>query len=210
SAVPGAPARDGAPRPSASRGVPASTASVDTWATVAIPTDDPVAESSGSSMGDSGPSWSAGETGGAATATAVAAPPVVASDPVGDLPVVASDPVDDLPDDADAPPEDLEPPFDPGPAPDVVGSAPVPTPKSASAPAPAPAPQSESESASASVPSSASASASAAAPVRRGGSGGASADGIQRYGEAVVREVLGATFLEEVEAPGRPGFGERG
>ena len=35
-------------------------------------------------------------------------------------------------------------------------------------------------------------------------------DGIQRYGEAVVREVLGATFLEEVEAPARPGFGERG
>lgn len=34
--------------------------------------------------------------------------------------------------------------------------------------------------------------------------------GIQRYGESVVREVLGATFLEEVEAPGRPGFGERG
>jgi DNA polymerase III subunit gamma/tau len=26
----------------------------------------------------------------------------------------------------------------------------------------------------------------------------------------VVREVLGATFLEEVEAPGRTGFGERG
>ena len=34
--------------------------------------------------------------------------------------------------------------------------------------------------------------------------------GFQRYGEAVVREVLGATFLEEVEAPGRSGFGERG
>jgi DNA polymerase-3 subunit gamma/tau len=33
---------------------------------------------------------------------------------------------------------------------------------------------------------------------------------IQRYGESVVREVLGATFLEEIEAPGRPGFGERG
>jgi DNA polymerase-3 subunit gamma/tau len=33
---------------------------------------------------------------------------------------------------------------------------------------------------------------------------------VQRYGESVVREVLGATFLEEIEAPGRPGFGERG
>ena len=48
-------------------------------------------------------------------------------------------------------------------------------------------------------------------PSPRGGSGSAPADGgIQRYGESVVREVLGATFLEEVEAPGRPGFGERG
>ncbi|QEO13694.1 DNA polymerase III subunit gamma and tau [Agromyces intestinalis] len=32
--------------------------------------------------------------------------------------------------------------------------------------------------------------------------------GVQRYGEAVVREVLGARFLEEVEVPGT-GFGER-
>jgi len=37
-----------------------------------------------------------------------------------------------------------------------------------------------------------------------------STGGFQRYGEAVVREVLGATFLEEIEAPGRSGFGERG
>ncbi len=38
----------------------------------------------------------------------------------------------------------------------------------------------------------------------------ANGGGIQRYGESVVREVLGATFLEEVETPGRTGFGERG
>lgn len=54
------------------------------------------------------------------------------------------------------------------------------------------------------------ASAPTPAAMTRGGSGSAPADGIQRYGEAVVREVLGATFLEEVEAPGRQGFGERG
>ncbi|WP_407651027.1 DNA polymerase III subunit gamma and tau [Agromyces marinus] len=42
------------------------------------------------------------------------------------------------------------------------------------------------------------------APERRG-----SAPGIQRYGEAVVRDLLGATFLEEVEAPATR-FGERG
>jgi DNA polymerase-3 subunit gamma/tau len=87
---------------------------------------------------------------------------------------VASVAIDDVPDDADAPPDDVEPPFDPGPVPELV----------VEAPAPSPSPR---------------------------GSGAAPADGgIQRYGESVVREVLGATFLEEVEAPGRPGFGERG
>jgi DNA polymerase-3 subunit gamma/tau len=35
-----------------------------------------------------------------------------------------------------------------------------------------------------------------------------SAPTIQRYGEAVVRDLLGATFLEEVEAPPTR-FGER-
>jgi DNA polymerase-3 subunit gamma/tau len=89
-----------------------------------------------------------------------------------------------VPDDADAPPEDVEPPFDPGPPPEIVVEASAPAPAPASAPAPA--------------------------LVPRGGSGSAPADGIQRYGESVVREVLGATFLEEVEAPGRQGFGERG
>ena len=123
------------------------TAPVDSWATVAIP--------------------------GSGTATAVAERPAPTS--VG-APAPTPEPeVDDVPDDADAPPEDVEPPFDPGPVPEVVVEASAPR---------------------------------AAAP--RGGSGTAPADGIQRYGEAVVREVLGATFLEEVEAPGRPGFGERG
>jgi DNA polymerase III subunit gamma/tau len=103
---------------------------------------------------------------------------------VAERPSPASDPLDAVPDDADAPPEDEEPPFDPG-APPEIDLEPV-------------APE--------------------AAPVRRaprsnaarGASVPAPADGIQRYGEAVVREVLGATFLEEVEAPARPGFGERG
>ncbi|WP_207207114.1 hypothetical protein, partial [Agromyces binzhouensis] len=60
---------------------------------------------------------------------------------------------------------------------------------------------------------------SAAAPARddarrpasrsaRGPAGG-TAPQIQRYGEAVVRDLLGATFLEEVEAP-QARFGERG
>ncbi|GAA2043938.1 hypothetical protein GCM10009819_33410 [Agromyces tropicus] len=43
-------------------------------------------------------------------------------------------------------------------------------------------------------------------PARAGGA----APGIQRYGEAVVRDLLGATFLEEVEAPPPARFGDRG
>ncbi|MFC4829302.1 DNA polymerase III subunit gamma and tau [Agromyces aurantiacus] len=49
----------------------------------------------------------------------------------------------------------------------------------------------------------------AAAPPRRTGGAASNAPGIQRYGEAVVRDLLGATFLEEVEAPPAR-FGERG
>jgi len=99
---------------------------------------------------------------------------------------------DALPDEAEAPPEDFEPPFDPGPEPEIIVEASAPL--AASAPA-----------ASTRTP--------ARSPRRttRGAEAPAATDdGIQRYGEAVVREVLGATFLEEVEAPARPGFGERG
>ncbi|HEX6954288.1 MAG TPA: DNA polymerase III subunit gamma and tau [Agromyces sp.] len=85
------------------------------------------------------------------------------------------------PDDADAPPPDDEPPFDPGPEP-VVDAAPVEAPTRAPRSARRP---------------------SASAPT-----GGAAP--IQRYGEAVVRDLLGATFLEEVEAPPSARFGERG
>lgn len=93
-------------------------------------------------------------------------------------------PVDDVPppDDADAPPPDDERDFAPGPEPVDV-----------SAPAPAGA---------------------AARPAGRAARGparaGTSAPPIQRYGEAVVRDLLGATFLEEVEAPPTARFGERG
>jgi DNA polymerase-3 subunit gamma/tau len=131
----------------------APTGAVDSWATITIPTEpEPDVQAATSVAGSARP-----------TATALA-----------EAPAAASVAIDDLPDDADAPPDDVEPPFDPGPVPELV----------VEAPAPSPAPR---------------------------GSAAAPADGgIQRYGESVVREVLGATFLEEVEAPGRPGFGERG
>ncbi len=100
--------------------------------------------------------------------------------------------VDDAPpiDESSAPPEDEEPPFDPGPEPEpeVVVEASAP----ASAP---PAPKKAAPSKQRRSP---------ATPAATEG-------GIQRYGEAVVREVLGATFIEETEAPpARTGFGERG
>lgn len=174
---PAAGAAGGSRTPSGSKTAPAPasapTAPVDSWATVAIPAGDPSSAAADAASAGRGPVGdpSSGAAGAATarggpvgTATAVAEPPAPASA------LAASDSLDDLPDDADAPPDDLEPPFDPGPVPEVVVEASVP----------------------------------------RSGSGSAPVDGIQRYGEAVVREVLGATFLEEVEAPGRAGFGERG
>ncbi|GAA1751031.1 DNA polymerase III subunit gamma and tau [Agromyces humatus] len=138
---------------------------VDSWATVAIPTD-PVPEAE------------AGAVSHARTTTMVAERATV------------PDAADDAPpfDESAAPPEDIEPPFDPGPEPEVVAEASVPT----SAPA--------------------AATKTATSKRRRAPAAPAATDGgIQRYGEAVVREVLGATFIEETEAPpARAGFGERG
>lgn len=100
----------------------------------------------------------------------------------------APDAADDVPpiDESSAPPDDVEPPFDPGPEPEVVVEASAPT----NAPA---------------------AATRATKPRRAPRAPAATESGIQRYGEAVVREVLGATFIEETEAPpARTGFGERG
>ncbi|WP_173922489.1 DNA polymerase III subunit gamma and tau [Agromyces sp. Marseille-P2726] len=150
------------PRPS-TPATPPSASVVDSWTTVAIPTDDPATpEAPASSSGNGSPGGSPQrQASSARTATALADAPAAASD------------LEAVPDEVDAPPaDDVEPPFDPGPVPEVIAQTPAATARPRSA---------------------------------------ASVDGgIQRYGEAVVREVLGATFLEEVEAPGGPGFGERG
>jgi DNA polymerase-3 subunit gamma/tau len=107
---------------------------------------------------------------------------------------------DDAPpiDERDAPPEDTEPPFDAGPEPEVVVEASV----STSAPSVA---------TTAARAQPAPAKAAPSKPRRAPATRAATDDGLQRYGEAVVREVLGATFIEETEAPpARTGFGERG
>ncbi|MEF3403577.1 DNA polymerase III subunit gamma and tau [Agromyces sp. CCNWLW203] len=190
-----------APRPATPAGPSqvASGAPVDSWATVAIPRDPSDGEAAGA---ESAPS-------GGRTATALAerpepAPPAPTAE--ASAPRTAVPPhVDggELPDDADAPPEDEEPPFDPGPEPEMIVEA--------SAPAATVGAGSTAHAAAPAAPA-ARAAGAARAPERstRPVSNAASGDGFQRYGEAVVREVLGATFLEEVEAPQRPGFGERG
>ncbi|WP_353828648.1 DNA polymerase III subunit gamma and tau [Agromyces sp. SYSU T0242] len=122
----------------------------------------------------------------AARPTASAAQPAAASSRTALAERPGSPAVDDVPppDDADAPPPDDEPDFDPGPDP---GAGPVAEARPASRAATTARPEPE-----------------AARGDRRSG-----APAIQRYGEAVVRDLLGATFLEEVESP-QARFGERG
>ena len=168
-----------------------SSSAPDSWATVAIPRDP-----SESDLAESA-------TSGVRTATALAERPESApsTPPTSPAPgaeravapaTTARVDLDAPPDDADAPPEDEEPPFDPGPEPEPIVETSAPA--AVTAPASAPAVRADRAPQRSTRP----------LPNTAGG------DGIQRYGEAVVREVLGATFLEEIEAPPRPGFGERG
>ncbi|GAA1804424.1 DNA polymerase III subunit gamma and tau [Agromyces neolithicus] len=180
--APSAPApRAAAPEAGASKiaAPEAPGAPVDSWATVAIPTDPAPAGEAGREA-DSRPR----------AATMLAERQVVPEAP------------DDAPpiDERDAPPEDAEPPFDPGPEPGVVVEASVPPSATAAATNAAPANT---------APAKAAPAKARRAPARATAT--ATDGGIQRYGEAVVREVLGATFIEETETPpARTGFGERG
>ena len=179
--APNTPAPKTAPAPR----VPAGP--VDSWATVAIPRD-PAPEAELARETESRPR----------AATMIAEREVVPEAP------------DDAPpiDERDAPPEDSEPPFDPGPEPEVMVEASVPASAPAAASTAAPAKSETAKSAPAkAAPAKAAPSRARRAPATRAATDG----GIQRYGEAVVREVLGATFIEETEAPpSRTGFGERG
>jgi len=194
-------------RASASAPAKASSAPVDSWATVAIP-GDPPAGSADASVATSA---------SVATATLEAERPVESSSaesattasPAADRGARdAARPIDapNAPDDADAPPFDDEPPFDPdfdrAPGDEPAGGRSQPTRSAPQRAAQTPAARSDAP---------APAEAPAATPRRANASRTASnGGGIQRYGEAVVREVLGATFLEEVEVAARPAFGERG
>ncbi|WP_127792742.1 DNA polymerase III subunit gamma and tau [Agromyces sp. LHK192] len=183
----------------------APSGSVDSWTTVAIPADPEPGSGSDGSFGS--PITSGGAAVATATATAVVERPRTGAQ-AGDAPDVAARtgrPPTDLPSDDDAPPpDDFEPPLDPA-IDGVRGPGPSPAAPAAPTAAPTGTPNGGATTGRG---------AEASARPTRNASGAtrparADADGIQRYGEAVVREVLGARFLEEVEAPVR-GFGERG
>ncbi|QAY74747.1 DNA polymerase III subunit gamma and tau [Agromyces protaetiae] len=151
---------------------------VDSWATVSIPAD-PAAVT--------GPEASASPS---RTSTALAERPSPSRAPA-DVPP---------PSDDDAPPFDDEPPFDPD-----YDRDPGDTPKAPPRQAPRPAQAAPEASAAKAAPTAPARQAPKRAEPRRPNAPAAPADGIQRYGEAVVREVLGATFLEEVDVDGERG-----
>ncbi|GAA1821876.1 DNA polymerase III subunit gamma and tau [Agromyces salentinus] len=193
-----APARSASPGQASPAAGPSGP--VDSWATVAIPRDDVAAEASGASTA-------------VLTAVREAEAPVSAVAPrevqaaaegASDLARVPD--TTPVPDDVDAPPFDDEPPFDP----DFDRGVPGDESPTGSAPPAAADRRSATDRRPARADQAASPSTSASASRASGSVANATTQGgIQRYGEAVVREVLGATFLEEVEAPARPGFGER-
>jgi DNA polymerase-3 subunit gamma/tau len=197
-----------------------ATGPVDSWATITIPTD-PSAIVGGETIIE--PRATGGPEATSATAAAGAPTAAATATAVAERP--ANEPFEDIPSDADAPPEDFEPPFDPGPEPEIVldpapaADGPRGSGQGARASNLAGAPSGaapagagvvagdDGSNGAAPIPAAGTAAQPKASSVRPGPSRAAKNDGIQRYGESVVREVLGARFLEEVEAPG---FGERG
>jgi DNA polymerase-3 subunit gamma/tau len=165
---------------------PVATAAVTEWATVAIP---------------SSPADEAVATAGSATAAVVTlerpATPPSATAPAG-APMPAP-PVDEPPFD-DVPPPETEPPFEPPvpeePAGDWASAPSTDAEHRAAARSPQDGPGSAGASGRSARPSSAPAAGSRTPTFQQP----------QRYGEAVVREILGATFLEEQPAPPTPGM----
>ncbi|WP_243224535.1 DNA polymerase III subunit gamma and tau [Microbacterium sp. CIAB417] len=168
SSPPSAPASDPAPRPSA-----LSSAPVTEWAVAPIPKGNEPAQT---------PLPVDEEPADAESASSAPQPPVDGG---------ISDEEPPLPGDDEAPDEDeppYEPPYDAGPSVPAGGPAPA-APAVASRPAAMPA------AASSAAVVNAPAGPAPQAPVVTARS--AAPDGIQRYGEAVVRQVLGATFVRE-------------
>ncbi|MFF2050011.1 DNA polymerase III subunit gamma and tau [Leifsonia sp. NPDC058194] len=185
-AAPTAAPRSEPPAPAAA----GSTGPVTDWAIVSIPGAGAGAASASSVATMERPETAAPPARPAAAAPSAARPAAPAAD---------EPPFDDVPPDETEPP--LEPPTPDEPAGDWAAA------PSAAAAAPAgsgsPAPQ---RSAAPSAPATPSAPAAASAPAAQrsapaAGSRTPTFQEPQRYGEAVVRELLGATFIEEIDAP---------
>ncbi|MBB2965288.1 DNA polymerase III subunit gamma and tau [Leifsonia aquatica] len=141
-----------------------------------------------------------------AAAPAPTRPAATPASPKGPAPTA---PAADEPPFDDVPPDETEPPFEP-PTPDEPAGDWSVAPASTDGPAPAStpsAPPARAASVSASAPAASTTSPSAApapAAQRSAAATGARTPTFQepqRYGEAVVRELLGATFIEEIDAP---------
>ena len=175
-----------APAPAAPRasGPAASAAPVTEWAVAAIPQGDPVAEteSAPSAAAPSAPSAPAARVGqfpvDEEPADVEAMPASGWYEPGHDGDVLDDEPP--FPDDADAPGPEEDPDAHRIPAP-AMAAAPRTTGPAPAAPAPRPDPAPR----------------AAAAPAVVDRAPRSGVPGVQRYGEAVVRQVLGATFLRE-------------
>ncbi|MCM3779999.1 DNA polymerase III subunit gamma and tau [Microbacterium hydrocarbonoxydans] len=164
-----------------------SAAPVTEWAVAPIPASAPSEPAATATLTD----HPAGAPGTAAAASSVAAPrpaPAAAADTAQSAsaaPTVTGHPVpsDDAPppNDDEPPPYDDEPPYDPSYEPTPPRAPSRPSPQSSAATATSQA-----------TPAPPSAPASAPVVTERTPSGG-----VQRYGEAVIRQVLGATFVRE-------------
>jgi len=165
----------------------AQAAMVTEWATVAIPSASPAAD---------------GATATVATTAAVVTLERPAAAPAAPVARPVAEPAPDEPPYDDVPPPETEPPFEP-PVPEEPTGDWSAAPSATATPAAAPA-----------VPPTASPAAAAPEPARSARPSAAPATGArtptfqqpQRYGEAVVREILGATFIEEQPAPPTPGM----
>lgn len=145
--------------------------STDGWATVAIPGAGSAADAVPVPESSPEPAPLSAVLQAAPAAAIAEAPSARAAAPA---------PADDEPPFDDVPPDDEFPPYESAPTNEWAAAAPTPEPAPAAAPVapPAPAPR------------------AAPRPVTRT-TRSETADGRQRYGEAVVREILGAQFIEE-------------
>ncbi|MDR6973126.1 DNA polymerase III subunit gamma and tau [Leifsonia shinshuensis] len=194
---------------SAAGSAPVEAAVVTEWATVAIPSS--AADEAQTAIATTAAVVTLERPAPAAAPAVVAPAPAATTTPTPAVAPTRAPSADEPPFD-DVPPPETEPPFEPPVPEEPAGDwAAAPTPGATPSAGPAAAaPPASSPSAPAS-PSSADRSAAGARGARpasapAAGSRTPTFQQPQRYGEAVVREILGATFIEEQPAPPTPGM----